>query len=82
MSAPIATTARSKSRDAELAQRLVVGGVGLDDVGEVVGPALDERRVLVDGEHFLPMLHQRLGDGGAEPAQADDDHGRGVGLLS
>ena len=59
MSVPMATTARSKSPDAELAQGLVVGAVGAHHVGELVSPSLDQSLVRVDGEDLV-----------AEPDQA------------
>ena len=53
MSVPMPTTARAKSCDAELAQRVRVGGVGLDHVGEPVRPVLHDLLVLVDAEHLV-----------------------------
>ena len=59
--------------DAELAQRIAVGRVGLHDVGELVRPALHQVGVLVDGEHLVPQTDERGSDCAAEPAEADDD---------
>lgn len=39
--------------DAELAKGLLVGAVGLDDVGQRVGPLRDQCGVLLDGQDFL-----------------------------
>ena len=61
---------------AELSQHLVVGAVGRDHpVGWSAD--LDQRQVLVDGEHLNALLHQRKRTR-CRTAQAehDDRHGR------
>ena len=63
-----------------LLERLVVGGVGLCDMRQLISPAIDQRLVLVDGKDLLAHADQRVGDRGAEPAEADDDHGGGGGV--
>ena len=58
----------------------VVGGVGLRDVGQLVGPPVDQCLVLVDGEHLVSHPDKGVRNGRAEPAQADDEHGRVGGV--
>ena len=73
MSVPIATTAMSKSRDADLRQGVAVGRVGLRRLRQQVGVILDGLRVGVDAEHLVPELDQRLSPRAAEPAEPDDE---------
>jgi len=57
--------------DAELAQGLLVGGVGDDDVREPVGELLYVVRVGVDAQHLHPVRLELQGERAAEPAQTD-----------
>ncbi len=60
--------------DADLLQRLAIGGVHLDDVGEIVG-VTDRLGVIVgDRDQGHPHFSQCLRGGGAEQAQSDDEH--------
>ncbi len=64
--------------DPQLVESLVVGDIGLDHVGQLVGIALDEHRVGVDGEDLLAHGDQRTGDRGPEPPEPHDEDGRPV----
>ena len=66
--------------DGQLSERLLVRGVGLDDVGQPAGQVLDGLRVVVDPEHLGPLGHELEGEGLAEPPQSDDDHASRAGL--
>ena len=67
---------------AELAHRLLVGGVGLHDVGQPAGQRLDGAGVGVDAEHLGAPGHQLQGEGLAESAEADHGDGAlGAGVL-
>ena len=44
-------------------------------MGEAVRHALDQCRIFVDAKHFVTHPDQRMGDGAAEPAEADDEDG-------
>ena len=62
--------------DAELAQRRLVGGVGLHDVGQLARRDLDQVLVGVDPQHLVAERSAaRVGERPAEAAQADHhDH--------
>ena len=42
-----------------------------------VGPLLDQRLVLLDGQHFLTEADEAFRDGGPEPAEPDHHDGYG-----
>ena len=75
MSLPIATTAMSNSWTPSWRIASTVGGVGVHHVRQPVGPLGHPRLVVVDGQHLVPEPDQRLGDGAAEAAEPDDEHG-------
>ena len=56
----------------QLLQRLLVDGVGLDDVREPVRHLLHHAQFGVDAEHVVPCLHELLRHRGPEPSEADD----------
>jgi hypothetical protein len=58
----------------ELPQDLDVGGVGLHDVGEVVGEVLHDPLVDVHAEHLVAEAHQRLRQRAPEPPEPDHQH--------
>ena len=64
---------------AQLAQRVLVGAVGLHDMGQPIGVVLHDLHALVDAEDLVAQLGQRLGERAAEPAQAD--HHDAVGIF-
>ena len=82
MSVPMRDDRPARIVHAELAQRLLVGGVGLHHVGEPVGQLWHDLRVVVDAEHLVAEPDQRVGDLAAEPAQADHDDAVVLGVLS
>ena len=59
--------------DAELAQRLASVVSACDDVGQLSAQLLHELGFSSMPRTSWPMLDQRVGDGAAEPAEADDD---------
>ena len=60
----------------QLAQGLLVRGVGAHHVGEPAVEVLDGALVRVDAEHLEAGLHQLEGDAAPEPAEAEHGHGR------
>jgi hypothetical protein len=56
----------------QLPHRLLVGGVGLDDVRQPSRQGLDHLVVVVDAEHLDALVGELEGERLPEPAQADD----------
>jgi hypothetical protein len=55
----------------QLPHDLLVGGVGLDGMGEVAGGALHVAGVSVDPQDLVAQLRERLGHRGPEPPEPD-----------
>lgn len=60
----------------ELAQRILIGGLGDDRVCQQRGGFRHYSFVHVDTQHLHAGLHEFFAEGHAEAAQADDDDGR------
>src|SRR5829696_10506828 len=66
----------------QLAQGLLVSGVGGDHLGEPAGQRVDQLDVAIDSQYVDVLLHQFQRYRFTEPAESDDNDSIGTTLVS